>query len=57
MPNSLVMFSNGPIYMDAPDLADQQELFLWQLSVDPGYCLEKLLRPMENRNGWRERVK
>ena len=58
------MFFYGPIHMDVPALAKQQELCAdtgcslenqQDLCADTGCSLENLLGTIDDRDGWRER--
>ena len=52
--NSKVTFFNGPLHLDVPVLADQQE---HKLCPDTWCNLEDLPGAVNDRDGWREKIR
>ena len=55
--NSLVTYFSGPLHMDEQRQDDQLEPIYNKLCADTGCSLEDLPEVIDDREGWRERVK
>ena len=55
--NSYMTYSCGPLHMDEQRRAGLLEPYIQQICADTGCSLEVLPEAMDDREGWRERVR